>query len=41
VKNNCANLTDVDNYRAILISNVKILETIILQYVNDVENCDM
>jgi len=43
VKYKCANLTDVDNYRAIAISNAetKILETVILQYVNDVENCDM
>jgi len=43
VKNKCANLTDVDNYRAIAISNAetKILETVILQYVNDAENCDM
>ena len=32
----------VDNYRAIAISNAetKILETVILQYVNDSENCD-
>jgi len=43
VKNKCANLTDVDNYRAIAISNAetKISETVILQYVNDVENCDI
>ena len=43
MKNKFANLTDVYNYRAIAISDAetKILETVILQYVNDVGNCDM
>jgi len=43
LKNKCANLKDVDNYTTIAIFNAetKILETVILQYVNDVENCDM
>ena len=41
LKNKCANLKDVDNYTTIVIFNAetKILETVILQYVNDVENC--
>ena len=43
VKNKCGDLTDVDNYRAIALSNVetKIFETIILYYINDTSECDM
>ena len=44
VKNKCGDLTDVDNYRAIALSNAetKIFETIILRHINDVDdNTDM
>ena len=37
VKNKCGDLTDVDNYRAIALSNAetKIFETIILRHINE------
>ena len=44
VKNKGGDLTDIDNYRAIAISNAetKILETVILTRFNEVDNyCDM
>ena len=43
VKNKCGDLTDVDNYRAIALSNAetKIFETLILRYINDADVCDM
>ena len=43
VKNKGGDLTDIDNYRAIAVSNAetKILETVILTRFNEVDNCDM
>jgi len=43
VKNKCGDLTDVDNYRAIALSNAetKIFETVILRYINDAADCDV
>jgi len=41
--NKCGDLTDVDNYKAIALSNAetKIFETVILRYINDADVCDM
>ena len=43
VKNKCGDLADVDNYRAIALSNAetKIFETVILHYINDGNDCDI
>ena len=43
VKNKGGDLTDVDNYRAIALSNVetKVLEIIILQKFTETAECDM
>ena len=43
MKNKGGYLTDVDNYRAIALSNVetKVLETIILQKFTETAECDM
>ena len=43
VKNKGGDLTDIDNYRVIAVSNAetKILETVILTRFNEVDKCDM
>jgi len=43
VKNKGGDLTNVDNYRAIALSNAetKIFETVILRHINDAVDCDM
>jgi len=42
VKNKGGNLTNVDNYTAIALSNAetKIFETVILRHINDAVDCD-
>jgi len=43
VKNKCGDITDIDNYRTIAVSNaeIKIFESVILGHINDDVECDM
>jgi len=43
VKNKCGDITDIDNYRAIVVSNAetKIFESVVLGHINDDAECDM